>query len=503
MLKDSSCERPDFVLQGLGDLGNTQSDKEAIEIVLERLKSNIKLAYRYGVMTSIFANYSQDLRVRELALQELDVHEGQYGAVVAAYADDAEIRSRVMEIACPLSSYLREQIVESVTRGLGDEKLEQSMLALYDLEYEADLKIASSIGFHGIMKRAHSSMAEHLDDLKRTLFCLGPDYQERRQGAFCGLVILGENEYIRTAREPWERAKQFEVPMRIHGKPSIPFVQFLLGNWKECKSILFDGIDEANEKELANVWEELCLLAHNFEEPRIEALQFLESRSDKTAGPNILRFVARAKPRSKLLLDLCISALVRRDQDLYGPTPSAAAELLADHFAGDAEVKKLIPPVIDANRFLNSYVLMALSEGWPDSEEIAMAMQLLRDHVERLSLVPYYAVVCARSNTEKVFMMVMDELANAFPGHGFRLQLLVRPLLRRIRKDEGLAVLLKKRLFTHPTPSEKSSISRLLAASQGVSKDVRDWCMEELNRQIREDVTPELGQIFSKGHYVQ
>ncbi|TKB73274.1 MAG: hypothetical protein E8D46_12615 [Nitrospira sp.] len=499
VLKDPSCERPDFVLQGLRDLGNTQGDNEAIEIVLECLKRDIKFGYRYGAMASIFANFSQDLRVRELALKELDVHEGQYGAIAAAYADDAEIRSRVMEIACPLPSYVRKQIVESVTRGLGDEKLEQSILALYDLEHEADLKIASSIGFHGILKRTHSSIAEHLDDLKRTLFCLGPDYEERRQGAFCGLVVLGESEYIRTAREPWERAKQFEVPIRIHGEPSIPFVQFLLDNWKECKSIIFNGIDEADEEALANVWEELCLIAHSFEEPRIEALQFLESRSGKTAGPNILRFVARAKPRSKLLLDLCISTLIRRDQNLYGPTPKAAAELLADHFAGDVEVKKLIPPVIDAHRRLNSYVLMALSEGWPDSEEIAMAMQLLRDRMEHISPAPYYAVVCARSNTEKVFMLVMDELANAFPGYGLRLQLLVRPLLRRIRKDEGLAVMLKKRLFADPTPSEKSSISRLLAASQGVSKDVRDWCMEELNRQVREGVIPELGADLFEG----
>jgi len=104
VLKDPNCERPDFVLRGLGDLGNTQGDNEAIEIVFERLKSDIRVGYRYGAMASIFANYSRDLRVRELALNELDVHEGQYGAVAVAYADDAEIRSRVMEIACPPTS---------------------------------------------------------------------------------------------------------------------------------------------------------------------------------------------------------------------------------------------------------------------------------------------------------------------------------------------------------------------------------------------------------------
>lgn len=499
VLKDPSCERPDFVLRGLGDLGNTQGDNEAIEIVFELLKSDIRGSYRYGAMASIFANYSRDLRVRELALKELDVHEGQYGAIAEAYADDAEIRSRVMEIACPLPSYLRKQIVESVTRGLGDEKLEQSILALYDLEHEADLKTASSIGFHGIMKRTHASVTDHLDDLKRTLFCLGPDYQERRQGAFCGLVILGESEYIRTAKEPWERGNQFEVPIGIHGKSNIPFVHFLLGNWKDCKSIIFEGINEADEKAISNVWEELCLLAHSFEEPRTEALQFLEGRSDTTAGPNILRFISREKPGSKLLLDLCISALVRGDQDVYGPTPKVAAELLANHFAGDAEVKKLIPPVIDSGRRLNSYVLVSLCEGWPDSEEIASTMQLLRNRVEHLSPWSYYAVVCARSSTEKVSMMLLDELANFSSGYGGRLHLLVRPLLRRIRKDEELAVSLKKRLFSNPTPSEKASIPRLLAASQGVSNDVRDWCTEELNRQVCEDVIPELGADLFEG----
>ena len=142
---------------------------------------------------------------------------------------------------------------------------------------------------------------------------------------------------------------------------------------------------------------------------------------------------------------------------------------------------------------------MALSEGWPDSEEIATAMQLVRDHVEGLSPAPYYAIICARSNTEKVFRMVLGELANAFPVYGLRFQFLVRPLLRRIRKDEKLAVLLRERLFANPTPSEKASISRLLASSQGVSKDVKNWCMAEHNRQIREDVVPELGVDLFEG----
>jgi len=142
---------------------------------------------------------------------------------------------------------------------------------------------------------------------------------------------------------------------------------------------------------------------------------------------------------------------------------------------------------------------VSLCEGWPDSEEIASTMQLLRNRVEHLSPWSYYAVVCARSSTEKVSMMLLDELANFSSGYGGRLHLLVRPLLRRIRKDEELAVSLKKRLFSNPTPSEKASIPRLLAASQGVSNDVRDWCTEELNRQVCEDVIPELGADLFEG----
>ena len=288
VLKDQACERPDFVLRGLQTLGSTEGDNEAVEIVLDRLASQTSLPNRYGVMSGLFLSYSWDSRVKDLALKELDIHEGQYGAVAMAYKDDLKIKSRVLEILCPLPSYLRRQVVESVVRGVGDEDFERSLLETYDLEFDQNLKIDGSIGFHRRLKQRASLTSGHLDELKRTLFCLGPDYQERRQGAFCGLMILEESEYIRNAREPWENGKPFSVPIRIRMEANISFIHFLLQNWKDCKPILFDGIPEEDERTMTHLWEELCLLAFEYELPRMDALNFLEDRSEGIAGPNIL-----------------------------------------------------------------------------------------------------------------------------------------------------------------------------------------------------------------------
>jgi hypothetical protein len=499
VLKDPSCERPDFVLRGLQILGNTQGDSEAIEIILERLNTEMKLLYRHGAMSSIFMSYSRDSRVRDLALKELDFHEGQYGAVAMAYKDDQEIKSKVMEMACPLPSFLRRQIVDSVARGLGDEQLEGSLLGTYDLEFDENLKVESSIAFHRIVKRRYPLPSELLDDLKKTLFCLGFDYQQRRQAAFCGLVLLGESKYIRSAKEPWEGGGSFSVPIRSRGNVAIPFVRFLLENWKDCKPILFDGISETEEAELTNVWEELCLLAYDYETPRMDAFQFLENRSHKTAGPNILRFVARGKPRSKLLLDYCIDALIIRDHVQYGNSDKRmAAELLADHFGGDGEVKKLLSK-ITLSPYLNSYVLMALCEGWPDSEEITNAVRLIRERQEEASAISLFSIVCARGSSDKVLKLIVDQLAMVSPMYERRMQVFVRPVIRRLQKDPHLLDLLTEHLFSTPTPSEKASISRLIAACHGVSKDLRNWCLDELREQLRDEAIPDLGIDMFEG----
>jgi hypothetical protein len=499
VLKDPACERPDFVLRGLQHLGNTEGDNEAIEAILERLRNGTKLVYRPGLVRSVFESYATDRRVRDLALRELSLPEGHYGAVAKAYKDDPEIRTRVLEIACPLPISSRRQIVQFIGRGIGDPKLESSLLATYDLEADRNLIVEQSVAYHRLLARHPPPPPLEVDKLKANLFSLGPSYEQLRQGTLCGLVILGQPEYVKNARDPWEGNKNFTVPLRVHAKTSVSFIRFLLEEWKECRPLLFDEALTEDEETLARKWEDLCLLAYDYDLPRKDALQFLESTKKKSAGPNTLKFIARAKPCSKMLLEYCLSSLIADEHSLYGDlTERIAADLLAANFAGDSDVLSMLPPAIDESE-INSSVVVALCDGWPDSIQLASVFEFCKDRQIQLSPVAFFSLVCAKSKMEKVLKLTRDELTMFTPNHGRRIQLLIKPMLKRLQNDPTLHEALKTHLFSNPTPSEKGSFSRLIAASAGVSDELRTWCVRELAYQHRQDITPEIGVDMFQG----
>lgn len=167
---------------------------------------------------------------------------------------------------------------------------------------------------------------------------------ERRQAAFCGLVILDRLDIMVQAKEQNVNNKPCTISLFDHWaiSPNIPLLRHILQTWDTIKTAFGDEFwcrffkDRPN---LLRFWNELCLFADDYPSPRQEALRFLEERSERTAPPNILRFLGRTAPKSQLLLEYCLKALsLRDDKRDYSREKVVAAELLGTHFGGDSEV---------------------------------------------------------------------------------------------------------------------------------------------------------------------
>lgn len=84
-------------------------------------------------------------------------------------------------------------------------------------------------------------------------------------------------------------------------------------------------------------------------------------------------------------------------------------------------------------------------------------------------------------------------LSNSKRLYRQHLPVITRPIIRRLRTDESLFNMLTERLQNNPTPSEKATIPRLIAAARGSSPELRTWCIEEANRQLSGTESPEIG----------
>lgn len=184
---------------------------------------------------------------------------------------------------------------------------------------------------------------------------------------------------------------------------------------------------------------------------------------------------------------------------------AVAAELLGVHLAGDPEVLEFLNGRLFANGedkpVVREAPLIALCEGWPESEELRGALRVLHENQQGLSYVAYFQLVSIKYDSENL-LEDMRNMLLAESGLQDRSRNAVgrvaRPLLRRLRTDDGFRTLMEGRLRNVPTASEKATLPRLIASTQGVTAYLRAWCTAEIDAQTRR-ISPEVGFDLSAG----
>jgi hypothetical protein len=174
-----------------------------------------------------------------------------------------------------------------------------------------------------------------------------------------------------------------------------------------------------------------------------------------------------------------------------------ASSLLGEHFAGNARALEQVLAG-RAGECLYGRTVLALTEGWPDHPYLEAAYQGLREYEWRAGDLTWQRLVCRHGTAEEV----RGELGHVCRTRPVELRqqgFSIRPFIQRLRRDAELAARLLALLREEPTPSEKASLARLLAASRGASAELRAWCEAELLRQNRHLPAPEAGlDIFLK-----
>jgi hypothetical protein len=502
ILQDPTCERPDFVLGGLTRLGNTQGDTKVVDSVLQHVDRENR--FYDGVVGRLIISYSADSRVRALAKEELLAREGNHVAVAQAYGDDEEIRQRIIDIARPLPTHLRGVIAVYLTERGSPEPFVLSLLSRYDHERDAQVKVQASIGYHKRLRESGQTPQAALDVLSRGIVCYGPDYEERRQAAFCGLVELNRLDLMRNAQEWIGNDHMWSILITGRFSPNAPFLKHILQHGEAINASLGDEFWPRLSRITVNqldVWDALCVFADDYPVARDAAPHFLDTLTTKPTHPNILRFLGRVRPKSRLLLECCLSTLHRESDRFsrYHDEDMVAAELLGEHFGGDQEVLLQLTSGWTVD-FPRRGVILALCEGWPESHLLDEIIEAWQDQRLELSYVAFFQLLSRKAQPEFIFHRLCEELSKRIPNK-WVFGDITRPLLRRLRTDDQFAALLVERLQQDPTPSEKATFLRFISVVRGLSTVLREWCIEEVDRQLSETQSPEVGIDAISGEF--
>jgi hypothetical protein len=497
MLKDPTCERYDFVMRGFEALGSMEGGEEIIEAALLALKRSHR-SYIDGFAAGLIQLYPSDKRIRTLAIETLNSRDGVYAAVAKQYGSDPEIRTMVLHIANPLPAPLRQTIANYLSESEMNEAFALSTLSLYDHDVDEQVKVQAAIGFHSKLKMSGIAQDQAVERLEKDIVCYGPDYRERRLAAFCGLVILGRLDLMIRSQERLgdsERKVAVESVQGLH--PNIPYMRFVLKNWDDLRAFFKEEFWDRlfrYHSGVGFVWEQFARFADEYDTPKSEALEYFERADPKIAVAEALRFLGRTLPGSRLLLEYCLNTIalnkVKAAQVIGSRLTildeGAAASLIADHFGGDPEVLKVI--VAEENKWKLDEVVLSLSEGWPDSAELRQVLTEMaksRTPCWESTVVRFHCVMSGPIIMYKQILRLLRYLSRE--SGSARTELIVRPIIRRIQKDDRLFKILMRHLNCCPRPNEKVSIPQLIERARGLSPELKAWGEKELENQMNRE----------------
>jgi hypothetical protein len=490
------------VLAGLIKLGGTEGDTEVVD---EVLRLPLDSDGKYPGQGHLIKGYSSDPRVRELARDELLDPYGSLGAVAAAYGNDDEFRPRILESVTPLPARLRQLIAKRLGEATDDFSL--ALLESYDVEADLEARVQASTSYHTRLKTSGRDIKPVLQVLQQRIVNLGHEWLKTRHAALSALLVLKRLDIMMDAQEP-ERGspdKRCRIPLeRGRVSPSDPLIRLVLQNWNYIRETFGDEFwfrfDVKEERDQASFWYHFSTFADEYPLPQKELIEFLEANrdNDRAHGSWALRFLSRASPRSELLKHLCMAALASSDNKFDDSYEEAfiAAELLVKNFNEDGSVwqwlRGNIKDSYDGEEEVPENIILALSEGWPDSPEFDRIAQTIDEKKQPLTYAVLLYLSC-RKDTPAEVLNEVDKILFWFErSDTSRNANIVRPLVRRLRRDDELLRLMLAKLQDHPTSTEKATYTQLIVQARGTAA-LSTWCVEEGERQENGTMPPEIG----------
>jgi hypothetical protein len=505
MLASENCSRPDFVILGLKKLKEPDQNSKACTLALTKY-TKADGVRRHELSRSIIGTFSDDPRVRPLAIEELERLGGNATTVAAAFGSDPEIRTLILARLSPLSSRLRDRIVVSLADRPVADPFANSLLRLYRHEQDPIVKTKASIAFHRRLSRVGIDMDTAIAQLSKDIVAYGGfgiDQASHRQAALCGLLELDRIGVFRKAKEDNAIGTACTVPLEDLWNINYPLLHCIGEHWSKLREALGSSLEIRLVDHIGSTngfpWGIFGTVAAQYPQIAQELLAKIESETPLATTTNLLRFIAATRPKSLLLREKCLAAIrSHQRQGAADDTVAVAAEFLATHYRDDetfAELLKLAP-VGDWAMGNAHGALLSLAEGWTQLTEVELRVDGLKGQMVPWDL--FFALVGIKPVGVNEFILALAQLCrergpfDMGAGHGI-FKFCVRHLARC---DQSYQLLLTH--YLRPVDANLYlSAPGLLASARGIGQMGRMQLMKRLERELSGRVEPTVGYDLS------
>jgi len=500
LLEDPSANRVSFIMTGLNKLNTKEHDSEVVSIVLRQLDIRNQ-TFRDDVIGHLILNYGSDSRVREIAVNELRRRSWTVEAIAFAYPNDESLTRDILDMAAPLPASLRLSIASDPTIVTNDPVFGSELVSNWDSDFDGEVKTEAAIRYYALKRSSQVDIESELAVLRKNLYALGPNFEATRQAAFAGLVALSRIDIIKQSKESEDFA--FSTGSIFHRNLSM--VKCILENWDVLKQQLGDEFwrelhIEKSDRLLS--WSVLCPVVSDYESPRAELLEFLSARSERSSTIDVLQFLSKAPSHRGVFLEYLLEAISQNKRVPTDIESVSAAEMLGEHFEGDSDVYAQLETKTMTNPwFVPTTALIALCEGWPNSEAVQKAFDQFEAGGRADITIETWALLCTKCSSEVVLGSLLDLLKCYSDPNPWWDPHWARPVIRRLRTDLDLFRQLESRIRGSLTPSEKITIPKLLASARGTSSELTAWVTSEIERQLDSASSPEVGADLVVGEF--
>ena len=144
--------------------------------------------------------------------------------------------------------------------------------------------------------------------------------------------------------------------------------------------------------------------------------------------------------------------------------------------------------------------MIGLCEAWPQDEELLGLYAKTREQHTPLHFVPYFELTSLLGSTGELLRALRHLIQKGRPHlTEAEREAILRQLVARMRRDSGLVDTISDCLRANPTPSEKTTLTRLLRNTYGLSQEFRTWCSEQVTEQVAGTEAPQEGYDLVTG----
>ena len=475
-LDANEAEWPWHLLSGFVAVDGNLRSPDVLESCL-RLMERAPNWQRKHIRRYLIEHAAPDARVRELALAELDDHDGELTAVAEGFGHDAAIRSRLIAVMVPLPAELRAIVVDRLAALPLDDAFAREMLAQFDLERDGEVKARAAVASVRRQQASGSLDPACVPGLRKMLHAVGLDNEERHEAAGAALLELREFNAIRE-----EFSGRFSAGQRLfgeslrHSRETIS--RQLARHWSELEGTLgkeaFAEFTYHDERlSFAN---RLAQFVEDAQGARawLQSLFFAVERDGIPFG--LLEFLAQTEPGSERLLTFCIGVLHGRVKTpLYGwADQMQTAALFAAHWKGDGEALAQLT-VGFAPHQLPEPVVIALTLGWPDSGELASYYETAAREKRLVSSSVGHALGATFSPPDRFAELIARFALNRGGKESHVFREAVRCYAARAHRDGEARQALLSMLGNAESPDVRVTLAGLLAHAVPGWSNFREW----------------------------